>query len=128
MKNKILCATLALLPSVNVFAEASHNFVFICHKGMQYDNNMVRKAFGGNLDEPHPVDNKTLQVQFLEYMGVTLDQYTKRWDTRFFRRALNRPYKKENDAAVAEYVASHPEGIGYVSTNPNNPDIEVCGL
>ena len=128
MKNKIKLMSLTLLVGMNVSSAFAGDLVFICHKGMNYTKNEVKLAFKGQLDEPHMVDNSTLKSKLLEFVGVDSEHYRKMWNRSFFRRALNQPQTRHSDAEVIDYVASHGEGIGYVSVAPsNNSDVEVCG-
>ena len=127
MKNKMIIVGLTVFAGLNASA-ATDELVFVCHTGLNYAKNDVRMAFRGQLDEPHVVDNSSLKPKLLSFLGVDSDRYRKLWNRSFFRRALNQPQTKKSDAEVLEYVASHPEGVGYVSSAPSSVQgVEVCG-
>ena len=103
--------------------------VFICHKGLGYPKLLIKRAYSALLDEPHLVDNKNLKPELLVFLGSDEHKYKKVWDKQYFRRALLPPTVRDTDAEVVEFVSSHPEGVGYVSSAPSgHPEIEVCGL
>jgi hypothetical protein len=102
--------------------------VFICHKGLGYDEATIRRSYTGQLDEPHMADNKALKSELLKFVDHSDLSYKRMWTKQYFRRAITPPVLKENDQAVIEFVAKHHEGIGYVSAAPkNNSEVEVCG-
>jgi hypothetical protein len=122
----LFLAPVLAISAYTAFA-SEHDIVFICSKGMGYSRGMVEKAFKAQLDEPHLVDNAKLKNTMLEVIGVDAARYKRAWDRNFFRRALNPPVTRDSDAAVIDYVASHGEAIGYVSSVPQNANVEVCG-
>lgn len=129
---KIIAKLLVLIGTlVMPFAHASFGhseLVFICHKGLGYHADTVKKAYGAWLDEPKLVDNRTLLPKLMQYLGVSQEKYRRYWTKNFFRRAINPPQLRDNDEQVVAFVASHDQGVGYVSKRPSNPDVEVCGL
>ena len=102
--------------------------VFICHKGLHYSRVEVMYAFKGYLDEPRPVDNKSLFPVMLKEIGYTPEKYDALWKKMYFRRALFMPKMGKNDESTINWVSQNYAGIGYVKKAPlNNPDVEVCG-
>ena len=123
---KIIISTFLLLGSA-VQTHAA-DLVFICHKGMGYSEKEMQKTFLAQLDEPHVSDNAALKGKMLAWIHSDEKRYKKTWDRNYFRRALNVPVLKHSDAEVIEFVASHGEGVGYVSAAPvGHDDVEVCG-
>lgn len=126
MKQTIILSAVFSFVALSAYAKGD-KLIFICHKGLKYSAQNVRRAYRAQLDEPAPVDNKSLKSELLEFLGVDAVKYKKAWDRNFFRRALNSPKSLADDAAVISYVAEHSTGIGYVSKAVSHPDIEVCG-
>lgn len=130
-KNINLIVTLMILTWVGLSAPvraAKPDFVFICHKGLHYNEAEMGFAFKGYLDEPRPVDNRKLKHEMLKYIGYTEAKYKKIWDKMYFRRGLFQPKTLSDDAEVIQWVAASYGGVGYVSSAPsNNPNVEVCG-
>ena len=108
-------------------SEGSPKIIFICHKGQNYSADEVKYAFKGYLDEPRPVDNKALFKSMLDFIGYSSTKYDKIWQKMYFRRGLFPPSMMSSDDKVVQYVASSEGGVGYVSTPPKNPNVEICG-
>lgn len=129
--NLIVMAVILTWVGLSQGARADTNkpgFVFICHKGLHYNEAEMSFAFKGYLDEPRPVDNRKLKREMLKYIGYTEAKYHKIWDKMYFRRGLFQPKTMADDAEVIQWVAASYGGVGYVSQAPaNNPNVEVCG-
>jgi hypothetical protein len=96
---------------------------------MNYSRAEVLMTFKGQLDEPRPIDNRTLFREMLNVIKYDAARYEHTWSKQVFRRALFYPKVVNDDEAVIQWVASSYAGIGYVHEAPrNNRDVEVCGL
>jgi hypothetical protein len=124
-RTKLLWITLVF--SLFGFHAMADDLIFICHKGFKNSRTEVSRSYRAQFDVPHVTDNLSLKSKMLKVLGMSEEQYSRMWNRFYFRRALNLPVRKKNDAEVIDYVASTPDSIGYISSAPDNPDVEVCG-
>ena len=75
------------------------------------------KQFSGSL-KLVPVDNRTLQAEFLAKVLQSDERtYAARWTRKSFREGLAAPAVRGNDAEVIEFVRATRGAIGYVATS-----------